>query len=211
MHVVAAALTLAAAAAPTVLPSGIYNYAIFDSGKPVGTSAISISRSGGSIRVAEDATLPDDRMETVRTLDPATFATQAYRVTTQGVTETLDVTERDATWHGTRKSETRARAADGPAVVFDFLTGMYAALPAMLDATRAKTFNVYCACFYGFEAKAARVSSATEARPDGVPPEDAVVACDFDDGTIFVWYDPATFVARYVDVPKARFRFVLQA
>jgi hypothetical protein len=205
-----ASLALAATDPSPILPSGTYNYVIWVDGKPSGKSSIRIARAGGVLTVTESATLPDDTIDTVRTLDPATFSTLTYTSTSAGASDTIDIHGKSATWKSPLQTKNADQAIDGPSMVFDFLAGEYAAVPAMANATRAKAFNVYCICFTGFDVKVSTSVPATGSRPDGVSPSDAHIAFTLDDGVMTFWYDPVTFVLHELDVPKAHFRIVLQ-
>jgi hypothetical protein len=194
----------------TALPSGTYHYTIYSDGKAAGKSTIVVSRSDGSIRVVENTALSGDPIQTQRTLDPFSFSTLTYSVTSQGSTDTIDIPGAQGTWKSGTQTKTLPQATHGPSMIFDFLTAEYIALPAMLRAGEATTFNVYCVCFDGFEVKPAAFVPGTAPRPAGVTATDAVASFDFDDGISHMWYDPSTFVLHELDVPKPRIKIVMQ-
>jgi hypothetical protein len=80
----------------------------------------------------------------------------------------------------------------------------------MINATVAKSFNVYCICFTGFDVKTSASVPATAPHPAGVAASDAQAAFALDDGVMTFWYDPVTLVLHELDVPKGHFRIVLQ-
>jgi hypothetical protein len=205
---VALLITSCNAANAAVLPSGTYRYTTYDEGNAVGHSSIVVTRANGLLQVDESTSLSDDPIESTRTLD-ASFSTLEYVVTQQQVRDSISIHAKAATHVSGTNSTTLPPATAGPSIVFDFLVGEYAALPAMIHAATGTAFNVYCVCFYGFEVKSATIVPATAIRPAGVRATDAKAAFDFDDGTITLWYDPVTFVLRELDNPKARFRIIL--
>ncbi len=174
------------------------------------TSTISISRAGGLVKITEDAIVSDSPINTLRTLDPLTFSTLSYVVTTPGADERVDITDAGATHREDAKTTTFPRAVAGPSIALDFLAGPYVALPAMLGATTAGAFNAYCPCFTGFIVTPATVVHPTEARPKDVPSSDAGAAIVLDGDAVTFWYDPGTFVLRELDVPSTRIKIVLQ-
>jgi hypothetical protein len=201
--------TVAQASDSSVLPSGAYTYQIFSEGKPVAKSTIVIYNEE-PLRITEDTTLQDDALASQRTMDPATFSTIDYVMNAQGSADTIDISASSAVWHAKSGDKTLARSVAGPSIVFDFVAGEYVAIPAMLHATGAKSFNVYCICLTGFDVKTATVVPATAAAPAGVPKTDASVAFEFDDAVVTLWYDPVTFILSAIDAPKAQFRILLQ-
>ena len=207
--VAAVALASSAAAPGAVLPSGTYAYEIYSDGKPVAKSTIVIHNENGSLQITEATILQGDPVASTRTIDPATFATLKYTITVQGTEDTIDIPSNAATWRRASGDKTVPQAVAGPSIVFDFFAGPYAAIPAMLHATAAKAFNVYCICFTGFDVKPAPIVSATAAAPAGVSKTDVSAAFEFDDAVVTLWYDPVTFVLHAMDAPKAHFRIVL--
>jgi hypothetical protein len=201
--------TVAQASAGSVLPSGAYTYEIYSEGKPVAKSTIVIYNEN-PLRITEDTTLQGDPIASQRTIDPATFAPLDYVMNAQGASDTIDLSQGAASWHNATQKKTLAPAVAGPSIVFDFFAGAYIAIPAMLHATGAKAFNVYCLCFTGFDVKAATVVPATAEAPPGVPKTDARVAFEYDDAIVTLWYDPGTFILSAMDAPKAQFRILLQ-
>jgi hypothetical protein len=208
--VAAVALASSAGAPSAVLPAGTYSYEIYDEGKPVAKSTIVIHNENGSLAITEATMLQGDPVATTRTIDPATFTTLKYVMTAQGSQDTVDVPSTEAIWHNGTQSKTLPQTLAGPSIVFDFFAGEYVAIPAMLHATAAKAFNVYCLCFTGFDVKPATIVPATSAAPAGVLKTDVSAAFEFDDAVIALWYDPATFILHAMDAPKAQFRILLQ-
>jgi hypothetical protein len=207
-----AAVALAAAGGPPggVLPSGTYAYEIFSEGKPVAKSTIVIHNENGSLLITEATALQGDPVATTRTIDPSTFATLKWVMTTQGAEDTIEIASSAGVWRNGPQSKKLPQAVTGPSIVFDFFAGAYPLIPAMLHATGAKAFNVYCLCFTGFDVEPAAVVSATAAAPAGVPKTDASAAFEYDDAVVTLWYDPVTFILHAMDAPKAQFRIVLQ-
>ncbi len=195
----------------TALPSGTYQCTTYDQGNAVGHSSIDVTQVNGSVQIAESTSLSDEPIESTRLLDPSTFSTLAYTMTSQGASDTMDINAKAATQRDGANAKTLTPATVGPSIVFDFLVVEYVAMPAMIHAATNSAFNVYCVCFYGFEVKPAAIVPATAPRPSAVPVTDSAAAFDFDDGIITLWYDPASFVLRELDNPKARFRTVLDA
>jgi hypothetical protein len=184
---VAAVVLASSAGTPSaVLPSGTYSYEIYSEGKPVAESTIVIHNETGSLQITEATLLQGDP-----------------------VASTIDIPSSAAIWRHGSESQTLPQAVAGPSIVFDFFAGPYAAIPAMLHATAAKAFNVYCLCFTGFDVKPAPIVTATTAAPAS-PKTDVSAAFEFDDAVVTLWYDPVTFVLRAMDAPKAQFRIVLQ-
>ena len=204
-----AALT-SGGASPAILPVGTHHYGIYDDGKRGGTSTIVVTRDKGSLRLTETMAFKDESapMQTTRMLDPETFTTLRYAVGGPGAHESVDVAPESATYHnGT--SDTRLEAATaGPSAVGDYLVGVYVALPAMIHATTASAFSMYCICFGGFQVKSNVLVKATAARPAGAPAGDASLAFRSDDETVTLWYDPVSFVLHEMDVPDARIKIV---
>jgi hypothetical protein len=208
---VAAVVLASSAGAPSaVLPSGTYSYEIYSEGKPVAKSTIVIHNVNGSLQITEATTIQDDPVATTRTIDPATFSTLQYVMTSEGSQDTIDIPANAAIWRKAAGDKTLSQVVAGPSIVFDFFAGPYAAIPAMLHATSAKAFNVYCICFTGFDVKPGTIAPATAAPPAGVPPKDVSAAFEFDDAVVTLWYDPVTFVLYAIDAPKAQFRIVQQ-
>ena len=208
---IALATTLAAVGvAASALPTGTYRYALIDDGKQSAVSTISITHGDGVLTIDEDVALSGDRITTTRTFDPTTFSTLSYRVTVPGSDEGVDITDAGATYHDGATTTTFPRAVAGPAVALDFFVGPYVALPAMVAATSATAFNVYCVCLTGFAVSAATVARPAAQRPQGVPATDVATAVTLDDGTLTMWYDPATYIVRELYMSDQRMKFVLQ-
>jgi hypothetical protein len=208
--VAAVVLASAGGAAHGVLPSGTYTYQIFVESKPVATSKIVIDHENGSLQLTEASVLQGDPVATTRTVDPSTFATLKWDMNAQTSEDTVEIASGAGAWQHGPQTKTLAQAVPGPSIVFDFFAGAYPLIPAMLHATGAKAFNVYCLCFTGFDVKPATVIPATATAPPGVPKSDAVAAFEYDDAIVTMWYDPATFVLHAMDAPKAQFRILLQ-
>ena len=160
--------------------------------------------------IAESTSVQGTQIDTKRTIDPATFTTLAYAVTTAGPNETIDLSANSAAYHYKGKTT----QLDAPAAAHrssSISSSAGSQRSALMHATTAKAFNVFCICpFTGFEVKASAIVPATEPRPAGVPATDAEAAFDLDDGIATIWYDPATFVLHELDVPSAKIRIVIQ-
>jgi len=209
--VAALALATSDVAAGAVLPPGSYRYQIYSESKPVATTTIVVTHSHDTIGVAESLNFQDEPVSTLRTLDPANFSTLAYTITSRGSKETIGIADKSATYRNeaTATTKTLAETTDGPAIALDFFVGPYVALPAMLHATAATTFNAYCICFVGFNAETGTLVQKTMVRPAGVPATDAQASIDFEDAIFTVWYDPVTFVLSEFDAPTAKVRMAL--
>jgi hypothetical protein len=194
---------------PTVLPSGTYRYAIRVDGKTTASSSIVITHAAG-VTVQETVAVEGDSESTTRTLDPATFATRswAWQSDDKPTSETITITNAQATYRHADKATTIQAPAQAPAAIFDFFVAEFSTLPAMIRATGAKQYNEYCVCFTGFAAKAITVVSASEKRPAAVPAGDAALAIAADGLTITLWYDPQTLILRELDIPKERISYV---
>jgi hypothetical protein len=100
-----ASLALAATDPSAVLPSGTYNYVIYVDDKPSGKSVISVTRTNGALTISETASLPDDAIGTVRTLDPATFSTLKYSTTSASARDAIEIGAASATWTSPRQTK----------------------------------------------------------------------------------------------------------
>jgi len=209
----AGALALAAGDAQTsaALPSGLYRYTMFEDGKAVALSVISVTRTETAVQIMESTTLSGDAVTTIRTFDPATFTTLRYETVALNAKSVVQVTPANATLTNAAKATTTVVAKTaGPAMVFDYSAGPYIAMPAMLNATKASAMNIYCECFEGFDVKVATVVPVTMTRPSKVPARDQAAAFSLDDGIATLWYDPGTFILHQMDVPKVKISIVLQ-
>jgi hypothetical protein len=207
----ALALASPGGTAGSALPAGTYRYVYYDGTRRVVTTTVVIERNDGTLTVKESSDAQGTSIDTSRKLDPATFTTLAYAVTTPGANETVGVSGTSATYRHLSKTTVLHAPAAGPSIVFAFFLGGFATLPAMIHTATVKTFNVYCICPYsGFDAKPSKIVPATEPRPAGVSPADAEAAFSIDGGVATIWYDPLTFVLHRLDLPGSKIRIVIQ-
>jgi hypothetical protein len=129
-------------------------------------------------------------------------------VTLHGSNEIMAATPTGADYHAGDKATTLAQLTPGPAMMLDSFVGAYAGLPAMVAATSAQKFNVYCVCAAGATASLATVVPTTATRPEDLPHNDRSLSLTVDAGTITLWYDPTTFILHELDAPDSHLKIV---
>jgi hypothetical protein len=203
-----AALALAAAIMGEALPNGTYHYLLYAGDKQSATSTIGIYRDANGVRIDEQTFSSGEQINTIRTLNATTFSATLYRVTLHGSNEIMAATPTGADYHAGDKATTLAQLTPGPAMMLDSFVGAYAGLPAMVAATSAQKFNVYCVCAAGATASLATVVPTTATRPEDLPHNDRSLSLTVDAGTITLWYDPTTFILHELDAPDSHLKIV---
>lgn len=203
---------LPAASPGHVLPDGTYAYVMSVNGSPYVTSTIVVRHGTGKIHIDERAVQNGLTIVTQRVVDPKTFATIGYRTDAGGVTPaTIALTATTATvTQGASHLSIDALGA-APFLISDNLIAGFALVPATLHAAGANRLSIACLCMRNFVALAASVVPADEARPAGVPADDASEAISLEGQTLTFWYDRETFVVQAMDLPAQHLALTLRS
>jgi hypothetical protein len=206
----AAALLLPPAAfasdAP-VLPDGTYHYELRVGGNVLGTTDVTVARSGATLALRESAKYGPALVSTVTTADAATLATSAYDATYPSsdganVRRTLAFKDQTATVSGDGLAATKTLALlDGSHafVVLDqaFASG-FVLLPAQMRAGTALLTGAAPTSGVRFPV---RREDPVKERPAGTPARDVALTVKVASVDVTLWYDPATFVLDEMDAP----------
>ena len=192
----------------SALPDGTYHYYLYADGKQSASSTIGIYRDANGVRINEQTVSGGQQISTIRTLNPTTYSAVAYRVTLHDANEIVAVTSTGADYHEGDKATTLTQMTPGPAIALDSFVGAYVGLPAMVAATGAQRFNVYCVCFSTLTESEATVVPTTATRPDGLPHNDRSLSLTFDDGVVTLWYDPTTYIMHELNVPESHIKII---
>jgi hypothetical protein len=196
------------------LPDGTYEYKIIESGKPLASSTIRVSRSSDLLVIEEHSSPMEATEWSRRTLDPSTFATRSFAddsdgnriatLTIDGDTATLQ--QHDVLRNGVSTTKLSAPRGAPFAGVLDLNVGFFFHLPATLHVMRTATLTM---AVYGFKNYAAPllVSAGTAKQPEGVVKSSAGFAVRVDKANCTLWYDPRTFVLNELDCPAQRIVF----
>jgi hypothetical protein len=188
-------------------PDGTYKYSIIQSGNEVGSSTITLKRSGSDITVHETETMGELNFVVDETVDGVTLAPKTYVATytkgdgSQTARAAFDRSGATVSFDGVSGSQAfPLTGAVRNAYVLEsaIMTGFFL-LPAQIHASRATQFLQIIPS--GVQSLTSRVESqAAGPRPTGVPASDASLSIashvDFDE-----WYDPNSFVLHDVSVP----------
>jgi hypothetical protein len=201
-------LPTSACAQTTVLPNGTYVYAMYDSGTNVGSSTITVGRSGGDVAISEHASPMEDGETTRRILDGTTFATNSYADDNSGKTVlSVTIDGSVATLHNAVGTQTFTAPAGNRFVIFDGGVAAFFHLPAMLRADPSPVSMLSIL----FANKLAPVvpSGAPGPRPPGVPSNAVAIALKDEGATGTLWYDPQTRILQEFDFPSHGIAFKL--
>ncbi len=200
-----------AADAPHAPPDGTYSYSIDRASANIGTSTVTVKRSGDAIVVHETQTMPAQKLAVTvdETLAGSQLAPKSYvgNYAREGGTPvvvrmTFNASGAAATVDGASGSTTLSlpsRISSGYVIEGALLTG-FLFLPAQLHASRATAFAGIV------PSKLTQITDTVDrgmrpVRPPGAPANDVAVSIrgpvDFQE-----WYDPTTFVLDAVSVPS---------
>ncbi|PZR60783.1 MAG: hypothetical protein DLM53_10500 [Candidatus Eremiobacter antarcticus] len=200
-----------AADAPPAPPDGTYSYSIDRASANIGTSTVTVKRSGDAIMVHETQAMPAQKFAVTvdETLAGSQLAPKSYvgNYTMEGGTPVVvrmsfNGSRADATVDGASGSTSLKlppRITSGYVIEGALLTG-FLFLPAQLHASRATAFAGIV------PSKLTQVTNTVDrgmrpVRPPGAPANDIAVSIrgpvDFQE-----WYDPTTFVLDAVSVPS---------
>lgn len=204
--------TATAALAP---PDGTYTYSFRSGGNEIGTTIISVQRSGAQIQIHEAASLAGKPYTLDQTLDAMTLTP----INLDAVYPSATPTKVHATFSGGTGTETIAGTAGthtlaqptGTAggVVLDgpLMSGFFMA-PAQTKALN--TMALAGISPGSIQEFAIRVGPATASRPSGAPSADMSMTTNgLPSGDVVIWYDPSTLVPDELDVSAQSISIVL--
>lgn len=202
----------AASSAPSAstIPDGKYTYQFRQSGSPIGTSSITVSRANGAVKVHEVVVF-QAKYTLDSTVDPTTFSTTSLHAVYASTP--LDVTFGASSFQEQARGKTFTLPAvagakgvavlDGPVMTGLFLT------PAQIRATGSMMLT-------GVSAAAAAsfactfVDAPASTKPSKVAASDIGYATKgLTSGDVTVWADPATLVPQDMEVPAQGISIVL--
>lgn len=190
-------------------PNGTYNYEIIDSGSVIGRSTVSVALDDGAVTVTENATEGALNVIAQTRFDAFTLGERGYSADflTAGASShaTISLGLRSATVRIVdRTAEIKADPTAQYLLISDSLAGTSFLLPAVLHASGVTRYTlVSLRSPKGIVSRV--VANASPTRPASVPPSDASVVVDAGGLQEIFWYDPATYVLDYIDVPSQRF------
>ena len=200
------------AASPAAIPDGTYAYDIRANGGTIGSSTITVSRAGGSLKVHEVAELQVN-YAVDSTLDPSSFSTTALHAVV--ATVPIDVTFGAAGI----KEQAKGQTIDLPAVSNakgivalsgPVMTGFFLA-PAQIHATGSMIMtgiDFAAAQSMAIDLTAAPASS----RPAKIAASDIGYATQgLVSGDVMIWADPTTLVPQEFVVPVQGIEIVLKS
>ena len=199
-----------ATAQPAPIPDGAYTYQLRQGSSTIGTTAITVSRASGTLKIHEVAVLQTTYTYD-STLDPATFVTSALHAVIASTP--IDVTFGAASIQEKVKGETLNLASvagakgiavlDGPV-----MTGLFVA-PAQIRALGSTAFTgVSAAHAQSFAVNFA--SAPSSSRPVKVDASDiGYVTKGLASGDVTIWADPKTLVPVDLEVPAQGISIVL--
>ncbi|MGC1380361.1 MAG: alpha/beta fold hydrolase [Candidatus Baltobacteraceae bacterium] len=206
----AAAIAAASPESQRAFPDGTYRYEMRLGGRPIGSSTMVVSRSGGILTVGESASLAGAALVTQRTIEEPAFSTISYRTNAGGPVVVTVLGNEARLTHG--ESSTKISAApSAPFFVSDNMAAGFAQIPATLHATGEQQLTMACVCGTFLALPVHVLAGQDAARPAGVPARDAVVAVSMEGATATLWYDPQTYVLDRLDLPSQAFAIVLQS
>ena len=201
LPVLLATVAGAIAAAPppsAVLPDGTYTYEMRVGGSAIGSSTIVVRRDGGTIEVAESASMSGATLVSERSIREATFATSTYSVDTRGTHAAIAFAGNVATVTQNGASATIAAPPGAPFVVNDNMVAGFAQIPATLRLSGAKRLTLACACG-SFEA----IPVALVAQQPGL------LTISMQGATATLQFDEQSGVLQRFDFPSQQFSIVL--
>jgi len=205
-------ISACAQAPTTILPNGIYTYAIIERGQQVSTSTLVVNRAHGELSVDEHAAPMEPSETAVRVLDPSTSQLRSY-VAGVPAHQVAAVTVSGATArvrYGT--STIRVSAVPGaPFVLADVFVGLWFQLPAMLRVTKAQRLTSITLGFAAPHQALLTVSPGTSRKPQRASKDDIAITVTAEGASSTLWYDPKTFVMDEFDTPGAEIVFARTA
>lgn len=200
------------AGAANAIPDGTYAYDIRTSGGSIGSSTITVSRAGGSLKAHEVAELQVN-YTVDSTIDPASFSTTALHAVV--ATVPIDVAIGSTGIQEQAKGQmiempTLSGAKGIIALSGPVMTGFFLA-PAQIEATGSMLMT-------GVDFAAARsvaiklTAAPAETRPLKLPASDiGYTTSGLVSGDVTVWADPKTLVPQEILVPTQGIAIVLKS
>jgi hypothetical protein len=209
---VLATLLIAALAAGASFPApGTYRYAAAMSGQHIGAWSVSVSQTGTGAEIDEDSTASVMGMQlSARAslvlgpdLAPTSYSGN-YHTPNQNPVVSVTLTATSATVTGAfnpAPQQIALAANTRHFVVIEpgLLAGLFA-LPAQLDSWKDSAVTWITPATAQAQSLAT-ASTASLARPAGVPPNDAVISIEHP-VALTIWYDPSTNVPDEIAVPS---------
>lgn len=206
----AASPSPAASASAATIPDGTYTYQLRQGSSTIGTSTISVSRTGGALKIHEVAVLQTTYTYD-STLDPSTFVTTALHadVASTPIDVTFSATSIQEKVQGQTLNLASVAGAKGIAVLDGpVMTGLFLA-PAQIRELGSTSFTgVSAAHAQSFAVNF--VSASASSRPAKVNASDVGYATKgLVSGDVTVWSDPKTLVPQDLEIPTQGISIIL--